>query len=364
MADAKAHGAHLLTHSQVIAMRRDGNRIRSVRLRQLQTGAEIEVEAEQIVNATGAWVGEVARLADLRLPVVWSKGSMLITQERIGERVINRLRPASSGDIIVPGGTVSLLGTTSIRSSDIEHLHVGTDEVDFLVEEIAKVVPAIRTARLIRAFAGVRPLLSSTTASDDDRTISRGSSVIDHTGDGIANFITVLGGKLTTYRLIAEKAADLVCSRFGLKAACSTREMPLPAAAINAWVAPGHAPSLWLHRRTGADSLLCECEMVPESGIAAIVEHLRTIPERADLDSIRLRTRMGKGTCQGAFCGLRTTGFLYDLGVFREEQGIEDLKSFLQTRWKGLRPVLWGQQMVQEQLQEAIHCGMFNLENT
>ncbi|MCE5334582.1 MAG: anaerobic glycerol-3-phosphate dehydrogenase subunit A [Desulfobacteraceae bacterium] len=363
MSDARAHGASLLTHSQVIGMHRDSGRIRSVRVRHLKTGAEIEIEAEQIVNASGPWIGEVAQLAGITLPVIWSKGSILITQQRISDRVISRLRPAGSGDIIVPGGTVSLLGTTSIRATRIEHPHVGSDEVDFLVEETSKLIPEIRTSRLIRAFAGVRPLISYASVNDD-RAISRASSIIDHTQDGIANLTTVLGGKLTTYRLTAEKTADLVCSRFGNKPPCSTGHIPLPAASINGWVSAGHAPTVWLHRKARFDALLCECEMVPESGITAVVEHLREIPERVDLDAIRLHTRMGKGTCQGAFCAVRTTGLLYDLGVFQEEQGIEDIKCFLQTRWKGLRPVLWGQQMVQEQLQEAIHCGLFNLENS
>ena len=73
---------------------------------------------------------------------------------------------------------------------------------------------------------------------------------------------------------------------------------------------------------------------------------------------------MGKGSCQGAFCGLRTVAFLYELGIFEGDQGIRDLRAFLEARWKGLRPVLWGPQLVQEQLQEAIHCGLFNLETS
>jgi glycerol-3-phosphate dehydrogenase len=361
LADAMDHGTEFLSYCRVAGFIRNGDRIQSVKILRLETGTEIEVEAEQIVNASGAWAGQIARLAGLDLPVVWSKGSMLITQPRITERVINRLHPPANGDIIMPGGTVSLLGTTSMRVSDVDNLHVGIDEADFIVEETSKLVPEIQSTRIIRGFAGVRPLIGSSETSDD-REISRSSRIIDHERDGIRNLITLIGAKLTTYRLTAERAADLICARMGVTAPCLTKDQPLPASPLNGWVVAGVAPRLWLNRRKRRDALLCQCELVPESAISEIVELLRATSQKVDLDAIRLHSRMGKGTCQGAFCGMRTAGFLYDLGCFRGGQGIESLKSFLETRWKGTRPVLWGRQMVQEQLQEAIHCGLFNLE--
>ena len=332
-----------------------------MRVHRVRTGEEIAIEADQIVNAGGAWVGGIAGMAGLELPAVWSKGSVLITQQRLTELVVNRLRPPADGDIVVPGGTVSLVGTTSVRVDEIDHLHTEFSEVDFLVKEVAEMVPVMRSARLIRAFSGVRPLISRSTSADD-RTVSRNSEILDHGREGLNNFITVVGGKLTTFRRTAEKAADLVCARLGVSATCVTGSMPLPNAAVNDWVVAGMAPGLWRRQKSHDDALLCECEMVPASGFARIVDQLRAEGQTVDLDAIRLRSRMGKGSCQGAFCGLRITEFLYELGVFEKERGIEDLRGFLEARWKGLRPVLWGRQMVQEQLQEAIHCGLFGLE--
>jgi glycerol-3-phosphate dehydrogenase len=363
MADAAAHGARLLTDARVVGMVRRGKRIRSVRILQPRAGGEIEVEAEEIVNASGAWADKVAELAGLPLPVVWSKGSILITQLRVAERVVNRLRPPADGDIVVPGGTVSLVGTTSVRVNDIEHPQVDFAEVDFLVEEASKVVPIMRNTRLVRAYAGVRPLICHETVTDD-RCLSRGSEIIIHEEAGIANLITAVSGKLTTYRLTAEKVADLVCKRLGVSAPCFTRELTLPNVPVNDWVVAGLAPALWRRQHEPNDALLCECEMVPMSAIAQIARRLQADGETVDLDAIRLHTRMGKGSCQGAFCGLRTVEFLYELGIFEGDQGIQGLRAFLEARWKGLRPVLWGPQLVQEQLQEAIHCGLFNLETS
>lgn len=361
MADAAAHGARLFTYARVVGMVRHGRRIHSVRIRRVRTGREIEIEAEQIVNAGGAWAGEIAQMAGLRLSVVWSKGSMLITQERLTERVINRLRPPADGDIVVPGGTVSLVGTTSVRVDDIEHLRTDFAEVDFLAEEAAKMVPSMLSTRLIRAFAGVRPLICDETGTDD-RCVSRGSPILTHEEAGLDNFITAVSGKLTTFRMTAEQVANIVCGRLAVSAPCLTGKMALPSLPINDWVVAGLAPGLWRRQPDPKDALLCECEMVPGRAVAQIARQLEDDGELVDLDAIRLRSRMGKGSCQGAFCCLRTVGFLYELGVFTEDQGIRDLQAFLEARWKGLRPVLRGPQLVQEQLQEAIHCGLLNLE--
>ncbi|MCP4689515.1 MAG: anaerobic glycerol-3-phosphate dehydrogenase subunit A, partial [Desulfobacterales bacterium] len=65
-----------------------------------------------------------------------------------------------------------------------------------------------------------------------------------------------------------------------------------------------------------------------------------------------------------AFCGARITGYLYNRGELQAEKGMDDLKTFLRGRWKGLRPVLWDTSLIQEKLQEAVHCGLFGLELT
>ena len=77
-----------------------------------------------------------------------------------------------------------------------------------MVGEATKMIPALEAARYIRAYAGVRPLVGSKSSSDD-RDVSRGFALLDHAEDGLENFVTISGGKLTTYRLMAEKTADL-----------------------------------------------------------------------------------------------------------------------------------------------------------
>ena len=71
---------------------------------------------------------------------------------------------------------------------------------------------------------------------------------------------------------------------------------------------------------------------------------------------------MGKGPCQGAFCGLRIAAHMYDRGSLGSDQGLTQLKAFFNERWKGQHAVLWNGQLVQAELSEAIHCGLLNLE--
>ncbi len=115
MAQARHHGCQLLRFSQVTGFETRAGRIQSVQLRNTLTGRETRVRPDVVVNAAGAWAGQVAALAGIDIRIRYSKGSLLVTHIRLSRRVINRLRRATDGDILVPGGTVSILGTTSER---------------------------------------------------------------------------------------------------------------------------------------------------------------------------------------------------------------------------------------------------------
>ncbi len=199
-----------------------GRRIAGARVKDRITGEEFSISASWVINATGAWANQILGLAGLKIGIALSKGSMLITNTRLSERVLNRCRPPASGDIIVPNDTVSILGTTSIRSEDLESCEVTPEEVTFLVDELARMVPAVKGERFTRAYAGIRPLFQSA-ETGDDRDITRGFTLIDHEGrDGLAGLITITGGKLMTYRLMAEKTVDLVCEKMDLHVPCHT----------------------------------------------------------------------------------------------------------------------------------------------
>ncbi len=117
----------------------------------------------------------------------------------------------------------------------------------------------------------MRPLIGDG-GSGDSREISRGFVLLDHSVDRIDNFVTITGGKLTTFRLMAEKTADLVCDRLGVTAPCQTRSRILTVTRACQWTEPGLAPKIWLQQKPPRDMLLCECEMVPRAGVDSIVD--------------------------------------------------------------------------------------------
>ncbi|KPJ96227.1 MAG: glycerol-3-phosphate dehydrogenase [Gammaproteobacteria bacterium SG8_11] len=361
MAHAQALGSTLLRFRQVVGFEKKNHRIVTTRLRNAVTGKETIIEADLVVNATGAWAGEVAALAGAEIEIICSKGSLLVTHNRITNLVVNRLRASANADILVPGGTVSILGTTSIRVENLDQVYPTVEEVDAMVSEAVGMIPVLENVRYIRAFSGVRPLVGSRSASDD-RDVSRSFSLIDHAPDGIENFISITGGKLTTYRLMAEKTADLVCDRLSISKPCLTGTEPLPETQPGKWTQPGLAPRLWIQQHEPDDVLLCECEMVPKSAVDSIVESIRKQKGQPDLKAIALRSRIGKGACQGTFCGVRVTSYLMDQGQLESEKSVPNLKEFLCKRWVGQHPTLWDKQLVQSELLEALHCGYYGLE--
>jgi glycerol-3-phosphate dehydrogenase len=361
IADALELGGRLLLHTSVVGFKKKNGRIREAILHNKKTGEQIRIEADQVVNAAGAWAGEIAALAGGRFELLYSKGSLLITHHRIARRVINRLRPSSDADILVPGGTVSILGTTSVRIDALDNVRPTIAEIDSIIENASAMVPALQTTRYIRAYAGVRPLVGSKSL-DNGRALSRGFALIDHREDQLENFVSIVGGKLTTYRLMAEKTSDLICRRLAVINPCMTRTQLLPTYSANKWTQPGLAARVWVQGQNSADVLLCECEMVSKNTVDAVIESIHDQKATPDLRAVGRRSRVGKGTCQGAFCSIRILAHLLEQGELDSDQGLKDLKQFLSSRWKGMRPILWDTALIQEQLQEAMHCGLFGLE--
>ena len=137
-------------------------------------------------------------------------------------------------------------------------------------------VPVLQKTRFIRAYSGVRPLIG-TQSGNGDRSVSRGFALFDHNHDGFRNFVTISGGKLTTFRYMAEKTADMVCGHLGITEPCRTATEPLPPSHYAKWTEPALAPKVWLKQHDLHDILLCECEMVPKSTVDLIIDSIHKL---------------------------------------------------------------------------------------
>jgi glycerol-3-phosphate dehydrogenase len=361
IARAKSMGARFFLQTEVIGFKIKRGRIQAATVIDRENNRRFQIVSDQVVNAAGVWSGQVTAMAGIAVNMIYSKGTLLITNHRITGSVINRLRPPSDGDILVPGGTVSILGTTSSRIKSLVSYRPTVGEVDYIMDELSKVVPVLNKTRCIRAYAGVRPLIMQE-HSGDDRSASREFELFDHDRDGIANFTTITGGKLTTFRYMSEKAADLVCQKMLLTTTCQTRQQPLQVASDSNWTYPGLSPKIWLRNQDQDDLLLCECEMVSKKMIDVVLSTSTRQNGQTDLKAIGLRSRLGKGSCQGSFCSIRLMAHLYNRKLLNQEQGKTSLKKFIQDRWIGQHVVLWGDQLAQAELSEAMHCGLFCLE--
>jgi glycerol-3-phosphate dehydrogenase len=284
---------------------------------------------------------------------------LIVLNQRLVNTVINRCRLPSNGDIFVPHGPALILGTTSQATEEIEDPAASEEEVDLLLSEGEKLIPGVSATRAIRAYAGVRPLIGAREAEGDSRTISRDFLLINH-GEavGVKGLFSIVGGKLTTYRLMAERTVDAVCKEMGKKALCTTAEEPLPFPQEYSF----HDLGSRLSRISGAGSfseILCECELVTRK---EILEEVPKLPYPT-LKEVQERTRAGMGPCQGGFCSPRLTALLAEAGKIPPGTSLPILKKFLEERWKGTRPVLWGPQLKEEQLIQALYTELFNLDH-
>jgi glycerol-3-phosphate dehydrogenase len=226
-ADAEDHGASIHPHAPVEDMTVTDGRVESVRV-----GGAIDddVYPDYVVNATGAWAGEVGDMVGVDVDMRPTKGVMVsVAYDGLGP-VLNRCRDPDDGDIIVPHEGEAVLGTTSVEVGDPEEYPKEEWETKKTYEECAAMLPPVADAPEVRAWWGVRPLYAPDEDKQDGRGISRGFFVLDHAEDGVANVTSVVGGKLTTYRQMAEAAADLVRERVGVDADSTTADRRLPGA--------------------------------------------------------------------------------------------------------------------------------------
>lgn len=381
MIDAKGHGATVLTYHEVTGLIMEQDRVTGVEVLDHKTKETKKIYGSVVVNAGGIWGQHISQFAGVTVKMLPAKGSLLIFGHRVNNLVLNRCRKPADADILVPGDTISLIGTTStnIPYDQIDNMIVTPQEIDVLIREGEKLAPRLAQTRILRAYAGVRPLV----ASDDDptgRNVSRGIVLLDHAErDGLQGYITITGGKLMTYRLMAEWATDLICRKLNVTAPCTTAEEKLPGSRENIEEISKKMISIPLTQRNSAiyrhgdmaeklsgnteldNSLVCECEEVSVGEVKYALDELNV----KSLVDLRRRTRVGMGTCQGELCACRAAGLLGANENFCTKRAKEDLSSFLNERWKGVYPIAWGDTLRESEYTAWVYesvCGLNSVE--
>jgi glycerol-3-phosphate dehydrogenase len=385
----QAAGGEVWLRHRLAGLLLEGGRVAGAEVEAVATGERQRLLADLVINCTGAWAGQVAAMAGCEVGVTPGKGTMVAMNYRLANTVLNRLKPPGDGDILVPVGTVAVIGTTEVVVQNPDQYPIEPWEIELLMAEGEKLLPRFREFRALRAWAGVRPLFADLkpthhassaqrseggriteassappSASDDSRLLSRSHAILDHAArDGVEGFLSVVGGKFTTFRLMAEEALDLAGRKLGTRRPCKTAETPIDP--------PGHRFHT-LSDRLGAvehgpkSELICECELVTR---AQVETALKTSGSPV-LNDLRRDLRLGMGPCQAGFCAFRAAGLLHathHAGADGAATGAVSatnsaLLEFLQERWKGLRPVMWGANLRQMELDLDLYRGLLSAD--
>ncbi len=222
-------GATILNHCVATELELKGDNVSGIRIRDVLNGEEYEAKGRIVINAGGHWADMVWNEFYVRsnYKLRRTKGIHLFTK-KVSENALV-LFAKSDGRLffVVPWGEYSFVGTTDTDyNGDPDAAYATASDVNYLVTEMQHYFPHFTENDIYYAIAGLRPLVA--TENKAASNTSRAHKLVDHDPEnGIKGFITVLGGKITAYRGIAEEAIDLVCKKFNKPVKCTTAHTPL-----------------------------------------------------------------------------------------------------------------------------------------
>jgi glycerol-3-phosphate dehydrogenase len=230
LAEAERFGAVCANGVVVEELRSRDDRASGVRARDQRSGETLVVSAAHVVNATGVWAdrlrpGELHDEAEVPR-IRPSRGTHIIFEHADLPLVGGTIVPAGGGRTIfaLPWLGHTLVGTTdNDYDGPLEHVLPGDADIDYLLEAVNEFFGSeLARERIAGAFAGVRPLISSTD-SKSSVDISRKAELYE-TSSGM---VTITGGKLTTWRRMAKLTVDRIVESDGRDAPCRTHEIPI-----------------------------------------------------------------------------------------------------------------------------------------
>jgi glycerol-3-phosphate dehydrogenase len=227
---AAGYGALVASRTQVTGFLREGERVTGVRAVDLETGAGLEIRAQQVVNATGVWTDEIQAMVGGRgsINVRASKGvHLVVPRDRIQSSTGLILRTAVSVLFVIPWGRHWIIGTTDTDwALSKDHPAASRSDIDYVLDQVNRVLAVPLTRDDVEGvYAGLRPLLAG--ESDTTSKLSREHTV----AHPVPGLVMIAGGKYTTYRLMARDAVDAVAHGLDGKVAPScTDQIPLTGA--------------------------------------------------------------------------------------------------------------------------------------
>ncbi len=222
---AKHNGARFRTFTEVEGLLTDGQgNVTGIKVLDRAANRPLELRADVVVNATGAWAGQITGMAGLDAPVKPTPGIMVAYDQRLVQRAVNRLNVPGDGDIVLPQRRMVVVGTTSFDAENVDYIPVTEDQVKLMLERGSELIPGIRNTKPRGVYMATRPLVGGGSGRSMARTFKCYDHKESHNIDGL---VTITGGKATTLRAMAETTANVVCAKLGIDAPCVTKETPL-----------------------------------------------------------------------------------------------------------------------------------------
>ncbi|MFQ5637920.1 MAG: glycerol-3-phosphate dehydrogenase [bacterium] len=231
---AKEAGADIHNYTKVTGLILRGKKVTGVRLQDELTGEGFEIYGRVVINAAGPWVDEVLRLRcpEPKARMGGTKGTHILLPQFSGGPKNAMYLPAHQDGrpfFIIPWRDYYWVGTTDLRyEGDLDNVQASPAEIDYLLNEIDFLIPGVQveSGHILYCLAGIRPL-PVTDDETEEAEITRRHIILDHEEEGIPGLISIIGGKLTTFRNLAEETIDCIYEIFGQTAPiCQTASIP------------------------------------------------------------------------------------------------------------------------------------------
>jgi glycerol-3-phosphate dehydrogenase len=227
---AREHGAVAFNYAEVIGASRSGQAIAGVRVRDLLDDDEIEIRSRMVVNASGPWVDRVAATlsADWKRRIRTTKGIHIACPPICGHAMALFSPVDGRLFFVIPWLGYTWIGTTDTDfAGDPGSARADGMDVQYLLDSARAYFPEIAASPILFSNAGIRALVKE---KGDESSISRMHRLVDGEREGAPGLLTVLGGKITGYRAIAEEVTNLICRKLKHRRLCLTVVAPLPGA--------------------------------------------------------------------------------------------------------------------------------------
>jgi glycerol-3-phosphate dehydrogenase len=228
---AQSHGALLLNHAKIVALMKESAAVSGVKVEDAFSGKTAQFQTRLVVNVGGPWLDEILReVRDEKQPLArTTKGIHLVTP-KVTKDAVALFASDGRAYFVMPWLDFELIGTTDTDyEEDMDAVKTEAEDVTYLKTEVKKAFPRAKFDRVFYTIAGVRSLLRVEGVKES--SVTRRHIIFDHEEkEGLKGIVSVIGGKLTAYRGIAEDITDVVCKRLGSSAECMTAREKLPGA--------------------------------------------------------------------------------------------------------------------------------------